>query len=267
MIDLLEATERVKEAAVDWLPRLAGGIGLLILGWLCAIIVRFLMRRLLRGLQSIVPKRFSAFEASTLRTFSRAETVFPVVLYWFILLFFAAAAAETMGLPILTAWIAQVISYLPKIFMALVIVFGGFWGGSAAGNLTTRALGRLPHASMFGRLTQISLVILSAVLAINQLGIDLTFLTTLTGIVLAGLLLAAALAFGLGARDLVGNILASHYVQKIYGVGQEIDIEGVSGTIVEITDTFVMMDTPQGRVTVPAKLFAQSKSTRLSKPS
>ena len=103
MIDLLEVFSPIREAVVDWFPCLTGGVGLLILGWLCAVVARFLTRRLFRGLQRIVPKRFAGFEASTRRLLTRAEAVFPIVLFWFILLFFAAAAAETVGLPILTA--------------------------------------------------------------------------------------------------------------------------------------------------------------------
>ena len=114
---------------------------------------------------------------------------------------------------------------------------------------------------MVGRLVHVSLIVVSAVVAINQLGVDLTFITTVTAIVLAGLLIAAALAFGMGARELVSNVLSAHFVQKIYHVGYEIEIAGIRGTIVEITETHIIVESPDDRIAVPARLFASSIST------
>ena len=260
MIDFVEIANRIMEEAVAWFPRLTGGLSLLLLGWLCAVFIRFLAHRLFRGLRHIVTKRFSGLAANTLPLLTRAEMIFPIILYWFILLFFAAAAVEAIGLPILTAGLGQIINYIPRIFLALIIIFGGWWAGAALGNFTARALENFPHRAMAGRLAQVFIIVFSIVLAINQVGVDLSFLTTVTSVILAGLLFAAALAFGLGARDLVSNVLSAHYVRKMYRPGQEVEVAAVRGTIVEITDTFVLIESANGRVAIPAKVFVESIS-------
>lgn len=262
MNEIIELAVQLREAAIDWFPRLAASIGLLLVGWFAAILLRYVVRRVLRGLTRIIPKKSGGFEAAAIQLCGKAEGIFPAVIFWIILLFFAAAAVETLGLPILTAWIGEVVKYLPNILMALLIVFGGLWAGGAIGAFTTKALAGTRHGTLVGRIAQFSIAAVSVVIGIAQLGVDLSFLTTIVAIVVAGLLLAGSLAFGLGAKGVVGNILAAHYVEKIYRVGHQVQIDGISGTIVDITDTFVLIETGKGRVAVPAKVFVDKSSTR-----
>jgi small-conductance mechanosensitive channel len=74
-------------------------------------------------------------------------------------------------------------------------------------------------------------------------------------------LLGAALAFGFGGRDLVANILSAHYVHRIYQVGQVVRIDGIEGRIVRITETSVILECAEGDVSVPARTFADQRST------
>jgi len=73
----------------------------------------------------------------------------------------------------------------------------------------------------------------------------------------------AALAFGIGSKETVSNILASYYLQKTYRVGQEVRIAGLEGRILEITSTAVSLDAPVGRVLVPARKFSEEASVLL----
>jgi small-conductance mechanosensitive channel len=76
----------------------------------------------------------------------------------------------------------------------------------------------------------------------------------------AALLFGAALAFGLGAKTAVSNILATFYVRKMYKVGDQVKIDDIQGKIAKIDDTSVVIDTQAGQVIVPAKNFSESKS-------
>jgi hypothetical protein len=76
------------------------------------------------------------------------------------------------------------------------------------------------------------------------------------GTVLAG----AGLAFGLGARTAVSNIISSHYVAQAYRVGQTVRVAGLEGKLLETTPTAVFLAGPEGRVMVPAKAFSEHAS-------
>ena len=161
MHEIIELAVQLREAAIAWFPRLAASIGLLLVGWFTAVLLRTIVRRVLRGLTRIIPKKSSGFEAAAIHLCGKAEGIFPAVTFWIVLLFFAAAAVETLGLPILTAWIGEVVKYLPNILMGLLIVFGGLWAGGAIGAFTAKALVGTRHGTLMGRIAQFSIAAVS----------------------------------------------------------------------------------------------------------
>ena len=88
----------------------------------------------------------------------------------------------------------------------------------------------LPHqGQQLARLVRGIIVGAAILVAIKQLGVDVSLLTNIFLIVLAALLAGAAFAFGLGARSVIANILAMHYVNKSYDVGQRIRLGDDNG--------------------------------------
>ncbi|HSG06406.1 MAG TPA: mechanosensitive ion channel domain-containing protein, partial [Nitrospiria bacterium] len=99
---------------------------------------------------------------------------------------------------------------------------------------------------------------------IEQIGIQVEFLTTLIFVVVGGLFGGIALAFALGARKIVGNLIASQYLLQTHSVGQIVKIGEIRGSIREITPTAVVVETPEGRVFIPASKFQEEASTLTS---
>ena len=92
-----------------------------------------------------------------------------------------------------------------------------------------------------------------------------TLLTTVVLIVLAAVFTGGALAFGLGGRAWVANVLSAHYVGRLYQVGQTIRVGRVEGKILRFTDTAVILESRDGETAVPASEFAAMPSTLLLK--
>ena len=108
-------------------------------------------------------------------------------------------------------------------------------------------------------------MVITIIIAIDQIGVDITFLTSLLYIVLATLLFGAAMAFGLGAKTSVSNILASYYIHRTYSEGNIIRIGEHEGRIIKITSTSVFLETESGQVIIPTKDFNEQKSILLDK--
>jgi small-conductance mechanosensitive channel len=81
----------------------------------------------------------------------------------------------------------------------------------------------------------------------------------LFGSVLGGV----ALAFGLGARDTVSNMLAVQQVRRTYQAGDAIKLREVQGTITEITQAAVHVRTQEGVTMIPGRTFASEISSKL----
>ena len=95
---------------------------------------------------------------------------------------------------------------------------------------------------------------------IDQIGIDVTFVTTMLAIVLGGVVLGFSLAFGLGTRRVVANLVASHSLQRYFSVGQRARFGEIEGEILDFTPTGVVLATEQGRTHVPASHFDEQSS-------
>jgi hypothetical protein len=201
--------------------------------------------------------------AMSLPHFDRVEKAVGRAVYWLVVVCAVMAATETLGLPVVTAWLSGVATFLPRVAVAILIVALGTVAARVTRHLVTSTAGaaNVSSAERLGRVTELALLLGTALVAIEQLGIEISFLKATLLILMAGLLIGAALAFGFGGRDLVANILSAHYVHRLYQVGQVVQIDGVEGRIVRIAETSVILECPEGDVSIPARRFADMRST------
>jgi small-conductance mechanosensitive channel len=186
--------------------------------------------------------------------------------FWAVLIFFVAAALETLGLPVVTASLSRVAYYLPNVLAALVVVFAGLIVGKVIGSAVTRAANStgMAFGQTIGATVRGTVLLVAVVVAIEQIGIKADILIVIVAVVVGATLAGAGLAFGLGARTAVSNIIASHYVAQAYRVGQSVRVAGIEGKIVETSPTAVFIAAPQGRVMIPAKQFSEEASILLT---
>jgi small-conductance mechanosensitive channel len=186
--------------------------------------------------------------------------------YWLVLLTALMVAVDALGLPVFSKWSGTLASYLPKVVIAVGLVFGGVVAGRVARSAVMRTARRLPpsQARSLARLTQVSIVVALILIAAGQLGVDTSFLTAAFLIVLSATLGGAALAFGLGARDVMADILAMHYVHKSYRPGQVVRVGSDQGRILRITHTGVVLESQDGETAIPGRHFVGERCVLLS---
>jgi len=83
-------------------------------------------------------------------------------------------------------------------------------------------------------------------------------------IVVACVLGGLSIAFSLGARVYVSNLIGAHYLSREYRAGERVRVGGQEGVILEITPVAVVLETPEGRLTVPARLFSEEATLLLA---
>ena len=241
------------------LPRVLGALLVVTAGWIVALLLRLLVRRVVARIERVVRKRTGGEETREQQVASRLASG---LVFWLTMLLFIAAAIEQLGLRFVGEGLAAIAIYLPAVLGAVLIVLAAFLFGDFVkrGVASAARASGLSYSELLGELAKVVLFVIAAVLALDQLGVDSTILVVLSATLFAGLIGGATLAFGLGARTTVSNILASHYLQQVYQIGQKVRIEGITGRIVEIHPTSVVLDTADGRAAVPAKTFGESVS-------
>ena len=105
------------------------------------------------------------------------------------------------------------------------------------------------------------MVVVAVIVGLDQVGINVTFIVTVLAIATAALLGGFAIAFGLGARAYVGNLIGARELGREIEPGQIVRFGNSEGEVVGITATTLVLATKEGRLRVPAGTFAVESMT------
>jgi small-conductance mechanosensitive channel len=254
-------------AVRDHLPAIGAAALLVFTGWVLALLSRRWSRRVSKRLLD----RLGATSASINHAVesSGARVDIPGVVggfvFWLVLLVFMAAAVETLGLPVMTDLLGKLVAYAPNLLAAILISLAGVIAARAARSAALRAAeaGGIAQARGIATIAEVVVIVLVVVIALEQLGVNGRVLELTVAITAGSALAAVALAFGLGARASVANLIASHYVARMVTVGQDLIIDDIRGTVIELTPTTVILKTDVGRVVVPAQRFHDTGTVTL----
>jgi hypothetical protein len=207
---LRQATTQIADHIANFLPGMLVSVALMFAAFVVAILARMLLLRALRGLEFDRWSEQSGlvalveWPAST----SPSQTVARVV-YWTILILGLLVSLTALNATIPSRLALSVFEYLPDLMAALMVLVVG---AVAARFLARSALiGAVNMQIRSARLLSLAvkwLVLLVAVaMALEHLGIGRTVLLLAFAILLGGIVFAAALAVGLGARDVVSRTI------------------------------------------------------------
>lgn len=259
---LIVASSKMLQSFLDYLPQLIGAIAVLILGWLIAKGVKILTIRMGRSFDR-VPKLIGLGGIVRRRQVNNSVLVFiSNVAFWLVILFFLTSATHLMGLTMFTGWLDQVIGHLPNILSGVLIIVAGIVVGNLARDATLTAAQAMPRRqrALLARGAQTFAMVTMIVIGVDQIGINIAVLLTVISIVIGTLLGGVAIAFGLGSKNLVSNLIGARYLNKDYRVGETIRIGDTEGTIIELSPVAVILETSEGRMTIPAKTFSERSS-------
>lgn len=270
-----ESVSDMGQQLADWGPQILLALAILVVGWIVARLLKALTGKMFgswaRQLTLKISKVIGAGDvnARLQRTSTRASVsnVAQSLVFWVVFLIAATVATEALGLNVVSEWLSRLVGYLPNIVGALLVVLLGALIGSPVRTAVSAAAGSAGFAypQVLGQMARFGILLVSVIVAFDQIGLQVDFLIVMAAVISGAMLGGAALAFGLGARTSVSNILATHYLQRTFKVGHRIRIGDVEGKILEITPTSVIVDAGQGRTVIPANQFSEQVAVVLNK--
>src|SRR5689334_18444477 len=194
-----------------FLPRLAIALVAVIAGWLIAKAARFAVVKALRAINFNVLTERAGLDEFLSQGGIRSDTtdIFGVLVYWLVVLAALVIAFNTLGLNYITDLLRQVVMFVPRLMVALVILaFGSYFARFVAGAVMAycRNVG-LQDSDILGRLAQYAILVFVVLIALEQMQIGGDIVRHAFLILLAGVVLALALAFGLGGQGWAAQLL------------------------------------------------------------
>ncbi len=261
-----EVFQGMVEGAVNSVPQILVGAVLVVLALLVAKGVERLLRAVMRKLRFDALVRRSGIDGWLSRIGIRhsLDDVVPRAVYFILLFLFAREAAAALGLIAISEAIGSVVSYLPRLISAFLILLVGSAIAHMAGRAVAdggRAAG-MEFAPVLGRVFTGALLFILVVMVLGQLRVETALLRELTVIVVAGGALGLALSFGLGSRDISRNILSGLYIRKVIRVGDVIEIADRRGRVEAITPTQTILRDGERSFILSNSIFLDSIAER-----
>ncbi|MEL6191392.1 MAG: hypothetical protein AAFR66_05050 [Bacteroidota bacterium] len=245
------------------LPDLIGAILILLIGWILSKVVSSIIAKVLTkiGLDKLADK-LNETETFTENHISvKPVGIIKNFIYWVLMLIFILSAAETIGLNIVTEQVGALIAYLPKLFTAFIILAIGFYIADAIKGMIARSAKTFGISAWRAMSNGVFYILLIAIIitSLNQAGINTDIITSNIYIILGGVFLAFAIAYGFAARNVLSSILTSFYTRGNFEVGQVISIDGFKGQIVKMTNVSLTLFTGKEYVVFPLSRLINDK--------
>ena len=260
---LLTAFANALAVFFAFIPHLIGAIVILIIGLFVGRLVGGLVTRGLRAVKfDQVAERADVGELlRNAGVTMDAAAVVGGIAKWFIYIVFFQVAASTLGFPQLTDILNQVLAFLPRIVVALVILLVGALIAKLLAGVVRGAVGtsRLGNADVLGNVARYAVLAFAVVAALSQLEIAPAIVNTLWTAIIGMVAVTLALAFGLGARDAAGSVATGQLIKAEIRPGMQIGIDGQGGTVEQVGTIYTTIRTQNGQMKVPnAELARQT---------
>ena len=191
------------------LPALIGALIILIIGYIVAKVLQGITTRVLQSMgfegwmESGGIKQF--FERSQTR--QTPLSILGKLVFWLVFFIAISMAVDTLGISAISDVLAQFIAYIPQIIAAvLILVLATLLANFVAG-IVRGATG----SDLAGSIAQYGIIVFAAFAALTQLGIAEELIAPTFLILLGGVALAAAIAFGLGGQGVAKQVVEDGY--------------------------------------------------------
>src|SRR3954468_20210994 len=133
------------------------------------------------------------------------------LVFWLVMFAVILVAANALGLEGLANVFSELVSYIPSVIAAIVIILVGIVLGGFVGGLISASAGALHGGRALARVGRGGVILLAIFMALQELGIATDIVTTAFAILFGAIALALSLSFGLGNRELAGEITREWY--------------------------------------------------------
>ena len=206
-----EPLQAFLRSAGAFLPRFALALAVVLAGWIVARMVRYAVARGLRAVNFNVLTERAGMDGFLRDGGFGADTseILALLFYWLAILAALVIGFNLLGLDYITDLLVRVLLFLPKVMVALLILAFGAYFARLVGNSISaycRSLS-LQDADLLGHIAQWTILAFVVLIALDQVNVGGDIVRQTFLILLAGVVLALALAFGLGGKDWAAEML------------------------------------------------------------
>jgi Conserved TM helix len=215
--ELDHAMQELARSFAHLLPRLLAMLIIALLGWLVAYVLKVSLRGILRIVKfDRLSDNAGATELLSKAALPSSTELLSRVVFWLVWLGFILLGVQVLGIVGLQEQISRFFLYLPRLFVALFIVFFGLVAASffSRAALLAGVNADFPSPRLLATLIRTVITIFAVSMAFEQLGLAERTILVAFAIAFGALMLGLAIAFGTGGRDLARQFLERRFLKE-----------------------------------------------------
>ncbi len=197
------------------LPALLGAALIMLTGYFLARQVQRWMDDTLKRIDFNRMAKAGGIDQMVERAGSRLDPIHAAskLIFWLVLLVAILLASAALGLESINQMFGTMLAFIPTLVAAIVIIVLGMIVGEFVRGLIVAGLGNVAGVPTLAKMAKGAVVLISVFMALQQVGVAEEIVTSAFTLILGAVALAVGLAFGLGNRDLAGEITRRWYEQ------------------------------------------------------
>lgn len=214
---IIVASTSVVTSMLHFIPILFAAVLIFVIGLFLARLVKLIVKKILETI-----KLSTLVKDTGVNTFLKkaditknVEEVIGEVARWLVILIFSIATVNILGLVTVSEFLTNILGYIPRVISAALILTVGVLVAGWVESLVKGAVGTFSVSTgrLLGKVSSYTIVIFTILAAISELGIAEQFINILFIGFIAMVALALGLSIGLGAKDVVSEVLRDWYKQ------------------------------------------------------
>ena len=209
-IQISDSIQQGFDSFFSFVPNLIAFLVILVIGYFVAKIVAAVVRKALQklGLDKALHESDAGQYVERLSPGASPSSGVAKVVFYLLFAFVLTAAIGALKIPAVTAFMNQVLAYLPNVIAAIVIfVVAGAIAGAAAAAVA-KLMGDTPTGKVVASVVPSLVMLIAVFMVLNQLQIAPQIVTITYLVLLGSVGLAMALSFGLGGRQVAADLLS-----------------------------------------------------------
>ena len=258
-----EPLEKLLSQLQEILPMVLGIILFFITSWILLRLVLFIVRKSLKltKIDSLISKvTENGNLLGTSVKFSPTQIILGFV-KWFMILILVILGSDLLGLTMISQEVGKLVSYLPRIFSAFVILGLGLYFATIARRSVQGMIKSFDFngSKLIGLILFYTIVAITIITSLNQAGVNTDIITKNLSIILGAILATFTIAMGLGTKDIITRLVLGFYARKNFTVGQWIRVDQFEGKIEAIDNICLTVSNGEQRRIYPIKMISNKR--------